>query len=337
VGRPTYTVPVAAQPLRPVYLVTGSDLPKIALALRRLRARFAEGSVERLVAGENRGSDVVVALNALGLFGGGERLVVVEEIECWKQADVDEIVRYLESPTPGAVLALVGDAAKLGPLAEACALAGDILRYDVKKKRVRGREVDDHPTWVQAQFERMGVTLDHEAAQRLVELVGTDTLALQSEVEKIAAWAGDGHVGVAEIEAVAVPSAETAGAALTNAWSARNAPSALAACEVQLRGEPEPFWLAGRLAAHVARVRGVQRLVGEGVPIKEIGKRLGLRFPPRREAAAAASYSADELDSAIARLAVLDHSIKGGSRLDPVLELERALIEISAPPEPHRE
>ena len=110
---------------------------------------------------------------------------------------------------------------------------------------------------------------------------------------------------------------------------------ALRACEAELRGQPEPFWLAGRLASQVSRTRAVQRLVEEGVPLAEIGKRLGLRFPPRREAGAASSYSADELEAAVVRIAALDHAVKGGSRLDPVLELERAIVEITETPDPH--
>ena len=65
--------------------------------------------------------------------------------------------------------------------------------------------------------------------------------------------------------------------------------------------------------------------------MQEITSRLGLRFPPRREAAVADVYSEDELGKAIVRIAALDESLKGGSRLDPVLELERALVEITVP------
>jgi DNA polymerase-3 subunit delta len=317
--------------LKPVYLITGTDLPKIALALRRLRARFADGSVELLEAESCTGAEAVAATNALGLFGGGERLVVVTGIERWKQADAAEVVRSLESPTPGAVLALVGEPGKLAGLAETCARVGDVLRYEVPTRKRRGREEQDYAAWVQAQFERLGVHADSEAAGRLVELVGQDTFALQNEVEKIASWAAGDPVGVSEVEALAAPGAESHGSAIAIAWGSRDVAGALGACETELRGDPEPFWLAGRLAAHVTRTRAVQRLLEGGVALTEIGKRLGLRFPPRREAAAAERYAADELERAIVRLAELDLSIKGGSRLDPTLELERALVDVTEP------
>src|SRR3712207_8632055 len=45
--------------------------------------------------------------------------------------------------------------------------------------------------------------------------------------------------------------------------------------------------------------------------------------------AQAANFSDEELGEATVRLARLDHALKGGSRLAPDLELQRALIERS--------
>ena len=63
-----------ADELKPVYLIAGSDRPKIERALERLRAASTPDAVELLSAAEATGEDVVAACNALGLFGGGGRL-----------------------------------------------------------------------------------------------------------------------------------------------------------------------------------------------------------------------------------------------------------------------
>jgi hypothetical protein len=47
--------------------------------------------------------------------------------------------------------------------------------------------------------------------------------------------------------------------------------------------------------------------------------------------AQARNFTAGELREVKVRLADLDHALKGGSRLSPELELERALIEITRP------
>jgi hypothetical protein len=70
--------------LKPVYLLTGTDRPKIAIALQRLRGRIGEDATEQLHAGGASAEDAVAACNALGLFGGEARLVVVDGVETWK-------------------------------------------------------------------------------------------------------------------------------------------------------------------------------------------------------------------------------------------------------------
>ncbi len=62
---------MSTEPLKPVYLITGTDRPKIRRALQRLRARFAEESIETFTAETASGADAVAASNALGLFGAG--------------------------------------------------------------------------------------------------------------------------------------------------------------------------------------------------------------------------------------------------------------------------
>src|SRR4029453_13866246 len=93
---------VSDEPLRPVYLMTGNDRPKVVRALRRLRARFGDESVEQLTAESASGPDAVAACNALGLFAGGEggRLVVVEGVERWRKADAEAMPGYLGTPGP---------------------------------------------------------------------------------------------------------------------------------------------------------------------------------------------------------------------------------------------
>ena len=50
----------------------------------------------------------------------------------------------------------------------------------------------------------------------------------------------------------------------------------------------------------------------------------------RKAFAHADRYSQDELDAALVRLAELDASLKGGSRLSGQLELTRALVDLAA-------
>src|SRR3954454_9580254 len=154
-----------ADPLRAAYLLTGSDRPKIARALSRLRGRFAEESVEHLFADAATGEDAVAACNALGLFGGGGRLVIVEGVERWKAADAQALGVYLADPTPETAIALVAEELKAdAPLAKAVAKTAEVLAWDVPKRSI--------PGWVAEQFTRLGVQADREACETLVAVVG---------------------------------------------------------------------------------------------------------------------------------------------------------------------
>jgi DNA polymerase-3 subunit delta len=321
---------VSAEPLLPVYLLTGNDRPKIVRALRRLRARFGDESVEQLTADSASGADAVAACNALGLFaaGDGGRLVLVEGVERWKKADVDEVAAYLDDPVPGAVLALLAlETPRSDALAKAVAKTGRVLTFDAPKPR-------DLPAWVLAQFQARGATVDQEAARALVEIVGDDLDALATEADKIATWAAGRPVGRADVERLATPAREAAVWAITDAWGERDLPALLAATEAELHRR-DAFGISTRLAAHVALVRSVRLLAGEGVGAREIAKRLKIHeFRVRKALSHADRYTQDELDAAVVHLAALDAAIKGASRLSSEHELTRTLAEMTRRPEP---
>jgi DNA polymerase III subunit delta len=317
---------MAEEELQPVYLLTGSDRPKIMRALRRLRGRFPEESIEVLTAPPATGDDAVAACNALGLFAEGGRLVVVEGVETWRPGDVEAVERYLADASPGAVLALrAHEAPKSGALADAVSKRGRVLAYDVPRPK-------SPSSWVAGEFKRLGVEVDADAARALVEIVGDDVLVLASEIEKIAVSAAGRPVGIRDVETMAVPSREVEAWAVTDAWGARDLPAVIAACEAALE-QRDAFSIAVSLASHVARVRGAKLLAEEGLATREIAKQLGLRseFPARKALAHSENYSVEELDAATVRLADLDAAIKGASRLSAELELERALADVTRP------
>lgn len=319
--------------LKPVYLLTGSDRPKIHRALRRLRDRIGEDAVELLSADAATGEDAVAACNAMGLLGGGRRLVIVEDVERWKTADVKAVGEYLASPAPDTVLALVANGLKKdSALGKASAKAGEILVYDVVRRRL--------PEWVAKQFAERNVSIDPEAARLLVEIVGEDPEELASEVDKIATWAGGEPVAAADVARLAAGCAEVPGYEVTDAWGRRDLPAALTACQTLLERSGDPVsrtvpGLIGLLVGHVGRVRDCQVFAAEGLSAKEAAARLKRHpFYVEKLYAQARNYDSDELRQAVVRLAELDHAVKGGSRLAVDLELERALIDITRPREP---
>jgi DNA polymerase III subunit delta len=248
--------------------------------------------------------------------------VIVEGVDRWKAADAQAVGGYLADPTPETVLALVADSLKAdAPLAKAVAKAGDVLAWEVPKRRV--------PGWVAEQFARLGVEADREACETLVSLVGDDLAELESEVEKLAAWAGGDPVTARDVEALAVHAREAPSWGLSDAWGSRNIGEALGAFESDLH-RTEAFLTGSRLASHIALVRNAQRLGAAGRATRDIAKELGVHeFRVRKALGHADQYAPDELDAAVVRLADLDAALKGASRRPAELELELALVDVT--------
>ena len=315
-----------ADELKPAYLLSGSDRPKIERALRRLRERFGEDAIERLSARDTTGDDAVAACNAMGLFAAGGRLVLVDEVERWKAADAKAVAEYLAAPAPETVLALVGEGLrKDAPLAKALAKRGVVLVYEVSKREL--------PRWVGEQFARHGVKTTAEATRALIELVGDNLQELSSEIEKLSIWAGHDQIGQDEVELLVTARADVPPFVLTDAWGRRDVGAVLGACESILERSTrsgEAHMLVGRLAAHVRRVQSCQNLDLAGVRPREAAGELKMHpFAAEKAFAQSRNFSVEELREAIVRLADLDLALKGGSRLTSELELQRTLVAIT--------
>ena len=321
--------------LKAAYLLTGTDRPKIDRALHRLRERFGDDSVERLSARDTSGEDAVAACNAMGLFGVGGRLVLVDEVERWKAPDAKAVAEYLAAPAPDTVLALVGqELRKDSPLVKACAKAGEVLAYEVSKREL--------PRWLAEQFARHGVKATGEACRALVELVGENVQELATEVDKLALYAGHDEIGEAEVELLVAARADVPPFVLTDAWGRRDVGAVLSACESILeRSTPrtrEVHGLVGRLAAHIRRVRACQDLDAQGIRARDAAAQLKMHpFAAQKAFEQSQNYSVEELREAIVGLARLDLALKGGSRLPAELELQRTLVAITRQPEPATE
>jgi len=280
-----------------------------------------------LSARDSSGEDAVAACNAMGLFVAEGRLVVVDEVERWKADDVKVVAAYLAAPAPATVLALVAGEVKSDALAKAVAKSGELLTYDVPKRRL--------PEWAGEQFARLGAKADKEACRALVEIVGDDLDELASEIDKLAAWAAGDEITLRAVEELAVGRAETPIFSLTDAWGRRDVGAVLSMTESLLERthrtrSGEILRIVASLVGHVGRVRRCQRLAEEGVRARDAAARLKMHpFAAEKAFGQAANFSAEELANAIVRLAELDAAAKGGSRMPSDLELDRALIDVT--------
>jgi DNA polymerase-3 subunit delta len=329
---------VAEHALKAVYLLTGSDRPKIETAIVRLRRHFAPESVDLVSTVDTTGDAAVSLCNAGSLFGDG-RLVVVEDVDGrrdgegrpkggWKAADIDVVTAYLAAPAPATVLALVAeDVKKTTPLWKACTKLGEVLEYSVQKR--------DLQRWVADQFRQRDVRAEPEACAALVQIIGDDLHSLAVEIDKLATWAAGEPIGEREVEQLAAAAADAPTFTLTDAWAVRDTAKVLALSETIFERDSKPrrdtaARLAGALGGHLGKLRSVRRLTEQGMRPKEAAGKLRLHpFYAEKLHRQSESFSPEELHDAVARLAVLDGALKGQSKLAPDLEVQRALVDLT--------
>ena len=211
------------KPLIPAYLIVGEDALKRSTVLRRLRKRLEEfGDLSfnsDTFDGETAlGADIVSACNTMP-FASEKRLVYVRNAEKLKKADSEELVSYLESPSSQTVLAVEAEKlAKNTRLYKAIAAVGKsavIECVPLKKKEL--------PHTVRSMAVSHGTTFTEGAANALVDLVGENTVRLDSEIAKIAlAHRGSDPVSEHEVRSMVSRTTEATPWEFTDAFAARD-------------------------------------------------------------------------------------------------------------------
>lgn len=245
------------------YLINGEDELKRETVLKRLHARMSElGDMDfncDTFDGETAlGDDIVTACNTMP-FASEKRLVIVQAADSLKKADSEALVTYLSEPSPTTVLALVAKKlAKNTRLYKAVAAVGKQAVIDCAPAKKY-----ELPKKVRAMATSHGVTMGDAAAERLVELVGENTVRLDAELRKLAlAHAGNQAVSVAEVEALVVRSAEVKPWEFTDAFAARN----VSLC-IELLGKMEsasPYALIGMCITRLRELITCRALAARG-------------------------------------------------------------------------
>ena len=175
---PEYTRGVAAEELRPAYLITGSDTAKIDAAVARLRLRAEReggpGALEVFPAPPGGAPDaaaLIAAIPAMSLTAG-RRYLLADGVERWTAKQAAPVIEALSRSAPGPHFrprrsrgAAEGARAQ-GPRRRGRRGRG---RRAVTSRRPKTRQL---PAWLAAEAERRGLSIDADAARLLVERMG---------------------------------------------------------------------------------------------------------------------------------------------------------------------
>ncbi|HEX5852711.1 MAG TPA: hypothetical protein VFY36_06440 [Solirubrobacteraceae bacterium] len=309
--------------LKSAYLIHGDDHGAVAERRAGLRT-LAEGldgggntSVELLEGDAATPAGVADALAAMTL-AIGRRVIIVEGVERWRQADVEKhLTPAFEQMPPETTVALF---AREEARAKAPAAIHDAI------KRAKGQVVAQMTVkpwelakWAREQGARMGLELDVAAAKALVAQVGERQQRLLRELEKLALEGeGDpsGQISIQDIEDRAAHSAEWRAYGLADALvGADGREATLSYLRLREQGER----LSGLIYLMASRLRDALAIalrLQAGDSVAEVKR--GLRMPARaaeRFVADVARTEPDKLRAALATMADLELDSRGGAPL----------------------
>ncbi|MCL2339342.1 MAG: DNA polymerase III subunit delta [Actinomycetia bacterium] len=181
----------AATELLAVYLFNGDDELKRDTLLARLRQRVI-GPADDLLLNQQvltpedlADADQLLDVLTTPPLVGEQRLVIIQQAEKLNKELSETLISYLAQPSSTTVLALL--ATKLDAKTRLFkALQSYDRRAIINTASVKRSEL---PELVRQLAQRFQISLDYEAAQSLIERIGSSTQALDNEVRRLAWWA----------------------------------------------------------------------------------------------------------------------------------------------------
>ncbi|NQT39409.1 MAG: DNA polymerase III subunit delta [Planctomycetes bacterium] len=326
-------------PVRPVCVVFGDDpfLRRQVIGVLRQTVLGGEDAEFSLTVFEGRSAemkDVLGDLATLAMFGGGQRLVLVEDADDFVSRNRPTLEDYVAAPCSSGVLVLeVRSWPSNTRLYKA--VAGDGLTVDCNAPPAArlGRWLG---SWAR---QRHNTTLDPAAVEMLLEMVGPELGLLDQELAKLALTAEKGQaVGVEQVgKMVGGWRAKTTWEMLDRILEGK-APAALEQLDRLLAAGESPIGILGQISATLRRLAAATRLI---VQAEAAGRRIALR--QALEQAGVRSFLLKKTEGQLRQigrhraghlydwLLKTDLDLKGGSALPPRMVLETLILRLAAP------
>jgi DNA polymerase-3 subunit delta len=303
-----------------VYLLLGDDEERKSRGVEKLRAGR---TVEAYDASAIGPETLVSACNSFSLFGEGP-FVVLKDLDAWNAAQKAVIVDYLEDPSPGSDLILLGK--KLGArerLLSAIKNSGEVHTFEQPTGKALVR-------WVVGHAKKLGLDLPEDVAEDLTNRCSGEKMRLLQETEKLVLYVGDGTATHDDVAALCPPDVQSNIFAFVDSLAAGERDTALRLLEDLIAtGEP-PLRLTFMIRRQFQLVARARALIERGIPRKEIASLL--KVPPfvaRKLEEQGRELDEEDLERALAQIQALESGLKGGSDLSDELQVELTVLGLS--------
>ncbi|WP_165060250.1 DNA polymerase III subunit delta [Adlercreutzia sp. ZJ154] len=305
--------------LLPAYLVVGDDALKREAVMKRMRMRLEKlGDLsfnsDTFDGSQCSGIDIVSACNTVP-FASQKRLVQVNAADKLRKAGVDAVCDYLKNANTTTVLMLLAEKlAKNTKLYKTVSSLGADAVIDCAQPK--SYKMQAH---VRAMAPTHGITMTDDAAAKLIELVGTDTVRLDNEIKKLAsAHRGSDAVNVNEVIALVADTSVVKPWEFVDAFAARN----MVKCLNYLPkvGDSSPIALLSMSTSKIRELMCAQSLLASGGSTAQIASELGVpEWKVKNHAQWARRFSESDLRRALISSMHTEQKMKSGTPADAAL------------------
>ena len=312
--------------VKPVFVLHGDDA-FLQDAYRKEIIACAIGQADRqtCVASFDQTAELADVLDELRTlpFLAPRRVVIITNAEAFVSAHRQALENYLQSPSATATLVLmVSSWPKNTRLYKLVAGIGRAFDCGAPQKGLA--------QWLTKSASKRGKLIARDAADLLLEWIGSDLSVLNGEVEKLSLFVGEREtITAADVSAMVTASAGPAAFALTNALTVGDAAAALKALDGMLTARGEEFRTLGMIASHLRRMLRAQQLASRGA---DPAGALNPRMPYRAKQATLALLSRRDLNTLqedFRRLIRADLGMKSG--LDAAAALQQLIVGLCGP------
>ncbi len=257
-------------------------------------------------------------------FMADKRLVIAKDLDAFKAPDLEQLVPYLNDPSPSTCLVLTSNQGRYEKkqVLSAVEAHGAVTRFFP----LLDREI---VPWIEAWARARGLTIQREGAHYLWQTAGNDLQKIGSELEKIAISIKEKKtITVEDVKTVAGDLREYTSFDLADAIGIRNREKAFLVLSRLIQEGEQPVGLLGSIAWNFRRLLQAKTMQAAGTSSEEIMKKLRIVFhqaPQFKEQMK--RYSLDELREAFAVLVSTDKALKS-SGLNGRLVLERMILKL---------
>lgn len=265
----------------PVYILVGTESYFIEKTLDLLKNKLNEGELELSFfdLDEVPVDHVIDEADTIPFFSD-RKLIIAKNASFLKAAergkekiehDLKTLEAWLANPPATSVTVFVAPYEKLDERKKITKL----MKQHAVLIEAKSLQANDLETWLVHEAKNFGKELDKKAAQKLIEMAGTNLTLLSSEIEKMSLYLGaEGEITVQLVEEMTARTLEQDAFKMLQSYLDGNISGALSVYYDLIRQKEEPVALTALLASQIRFMIHVFYLQKKGYHAQQISKQL---------------------------------------------------------------